>query len=91
VEATADLGYPAALTRPLGVILLISVSLHLIPRASILGALLLTAYLGGAVASQLRVGHPLGTHVLFPVYVAVLIWGGLLLRHALLRRALRGA
>jgi ABC-type transport system involved in cytochrome c biogenesis permease component len=50
------------------------------PRTSILGAILLTGYLGGAVATHVRVGSPLLTHVLFPLYIAVLLWGGLYLR-----------
>jgi DoxX-like family len=59
-----------------------------VPRSSALGALLLTGYLGGAVATHLRVGSPLTTHVLFPVYVGVIIWAGLILRRADLRHAL---
>jgi hypothetical protein len=59
--------------------------LYLIPRTAVLGAILLTGYLGGAVATQVRVGSPLFSHILFPVYVAVLLWGGLLLRDPRLR------
>src|SRR5688572_11935688 len=70
VAGTANLGYPDSIIRTLGVILLLCVTLYAIPRASILGALLLTGYLGGAVASHARVGSPLLTHVVFPVYVA---------------------
>lgn len=88
VVGTAQLGYPESVVRPLGVVLLLCVVTYLIPRLSILGAVLLTAYLGGAVATHVRVGHPWPTHVLFPVYVAVLIWGGLWLRDARLRRVL---
>ena len=55
------------------------------PRTSLLGALLWTGYLGGAIATHLRVGNPLFSHTLFPIYVAVLIWGGLVLRDADLR------
>jgi len=86
VAGTAQLGYPESLIRTLGVILTLCVGTYLIPRASILGAILLTGYLGGAVATHLRVGSPLLTHVLFPIYVAVFLWGGLLLRDARLRR-----
>ncbi len=62
--------------------------LYVIPRTSVLGAILLTGYLGGAVATNLRVGLPLFGHVLFPVYVGVLLWGGLLLRDDRLRAVL---
>ncbi|MGH7518274.1 MAG: DoxX family protein [Gemmatimonadales bacterium] len=69
----------------IGVLQLVCLALYVIPRTSILGAILLTGYLGGAVATHVRVGSPLFSHVLFPVYVAVLIWGGLLLRDDRLR------
>ena len=59
--------------------------MYLVPRTSLLGAVLLTGYLGGAVATHLRVGNPLLTHMLFPVYVGALLWGGLLLRDGGLR------
>jgi len=88
VAGTTQLGYPEGIVRTLGVILLLCVVVHLIPRASVLGAVLLTGYLGGAVATHVRVGDPLLTHVLFPVYVAAFIWGGLLLRDARLQRVL---
>jgi len=88
VAGTTQLGYPEGIVRTLGVILLLCVVVHLIPRASVLGAVLLTGYLGGAVATHVRVGDPLLTHVLFPVYVAAFIWGGLLLRDARVQRAL---
>jgi hypothetical protein len=88
VAGTASLGYPDGIIRTLGAILLLCVTLYAIPRASILGALLLTAYLGGAVASHARVGSPLMTHVFFPMYVAFFVWGGLALRDARLRHLL---
>ena len=81
----ADLGYAVTLARPLGIIELICVILYVIPRTSVLGAVLLTGYLGGAVATNVRVGAPLFSHVLFPVYVGVLLWGGLYLRDSRLR------
>jgi hypothetical protein len=59
--------------------------LYAIPRTSVLGAILLTAYLGGAVATHLRVGDPLFSHVLFPTYLGVLLWLGLYLREERLR------
>jgi hypothetical protein len=88
VAGTANLGYPDNIIRTLGVILLLCVTLYAIPRASIFGALLLTGYLGGAVASHARIGSPLLTHVIFPVYVACFVWGGLVLRNAHLRHLL---
>jgi len=80
VDAFAQLGYPIGLAPTIGSIALICVVLYVIPRTSIFGAILLTGYLGGAIASQLRIGSPLFSHVLFPIYVAALIWGGLYLR-----------
>jgi hypothetical protein len=88
VAGSADLGYPESIIRTLGAILLLCVTLYAIPRASLIGALLLTGYLGGAVASHARVGSPLLTHVLFPVYVASFVWGGLVLRNTQLRHLL---
>lgn len=80
VEGTVELGYPDTAVFPIGVLLLVGVVLYAIPRTSVLGAIYLTAYLGGAVASHFRLGNPLGSHVLFPVYVATFVWGGLALR-----------
>jgi hypothetical protein len=85
VEGTVKLGYPAGAIVPLGVVLLASTVLYLVPRTAPFGALLLTGYLGGAVATHVRVGDPLASHVLFPIYVAVFVWGGLWLRDARLR------
>lgn len=80
LEGTAQLGYPVSSIVPIGVILLACVVLHAIPRTAVFGAVLLTGYLGGAIATHVRVANPLFTHELFPIYVAVLIWGGLYLR-----------
>jgi hypothetical protein len=80
IDGTRQLGYSSDIVFSLGVILLSCVVAHVIPRTSILGALLLTGYLGGAVATHVRVENPLISHVLFPVYVAAFLWGGLLLR-----------
>lgn len=85
VESFGQLGYPVSLALGIGVLELVCLIFYVIPRTSILGAILLTGYLGGAVASNLRVGNPLFSHVLFPVYVGVLIWGGLFLREDRLR------
>jgi ABC-type transport system involved in cytochrome c biogenesis permease component len=80
VEGTVKLGYSETVIVPLGIVLLTCTILYVIPRTSGLGAILLTGYLGGAVATHVRIGDPLFTHVLFPVYLGVLIWGGLYLR-----------
>jgi len=88
VQGTTQLGYPAQSVLWIGIIQLICVVLYLVPRTAVLGALLLTGYLGGAVASQLRVGAPLLSHTLFPIYVAALLWGGLYLREPRLRALL---
>ena len=85
VEATVRLGYPESVIQSLGIVLLVCTILYAIPRTSILGAILLTGYLGGAVAANVRVGNPLFSHTLFPVYVALLVWGGLYLRDRRLR------
>jgi DoxX-like protein len=81
----AQLGYSLSLAVPLAIIELVCLVLYVIPRTSVLGAVLLTGYLGGAVASNVRIGAPLFTNVLFPVYVALFLWGGLYLRDAALR------
>ena len=87
VEATVQLGYPEGVILGLGVVLLACTVLYLIPRTSVLGAILLTGYLGGAVATHVRVGEGLFP-VLFPVLVGALLWGGLVLRDAGLRALL---
>ena len=85
MKGTIELGYPEGDVFGIGVLLLACTVLYVIPRTSILGAILLTGYLGGAVASQVRVGNPLFTHILFPVYFACLLWAGLYLRDNRLR------
>ena len=85
VQATVQLGYPENTIRPIGIILLICVIVYAIPQTSIFGAVLLTGYLGGAIATNVRVGAPLFTYILVPIYLAVLIWGGLLPRSPQLR------
>jgi DoxX-like protein len=85
VESMARLGWPVGLAPGLGILEVLLIVVYLIPRTSILGAILLTGYLGGAVATHVRVGDPLFTHTLFPIYVAVLLWGGLFLRDARVR------
>ena len=88
VKGTVELGYPIASIVPIGIILLTCVALYLIPRTAILGAVLLTGYLGGAIATHVRVSAPLVSHTLFPIYVAALIWGGLYLRDRRVRALL---
>ncbi len=90
IKATADLGYSpsAALMRGLGIIGLTCTALYVWPRTAILGAVLLTAYMGGAVATHVRVGSPLFSHVLFGVYLGVMLWAGLWLRDARVRALL---
>jgi hypothetical protein len=84
-DGMIQLGYPVGQSPLLGTMLLASLALYLIPRTAVLGAILLTGYLGGAVASQIRVGSPVLTHSLFPVYFGVMVWGALYLRDARLR------
>jgi hypothetical protein len=85
VQGTVDLGYSENVIVPLGIVLLISTLLYIVPRTSVLGAILLTGYLGGAVATHVRVGNPIFTHMLFPVYLGALIWLGLYIRDTRLR------
>ncbi len=85
VEGTVRLGYSESVILGLGIVLFACTALYVVPRTSVLGAILLTGYLGGAVATHVRVGDPLFTHVLFPVYVGVLLWAGLYLRDDRLR------
>ncbi|HLJ61013.1 MAG TPA: DoxX family protein [bacterium] len=85
VQAFARLGYPVSLAPTLGILEIVCVVVYVFPRTSILGAILLTGYLGGATATQVRVGSPLFAEALFPVYIGVLIWGGLCLREDQLR------
>jgi hypothetical protein len=87
VEATVRLGYPESVIFGLGIVLLACATLYVIPRTSVLGAILLTGYLGGAVATHVRVGEGLFP-VFFPVLVGTLLWGGLVLRDARLRALL---
>jgi ABC-type uncharacterized transport system permease subunit len=90
VEGTVELGYPASSLLTIGILEITCVVAYAIPRISVLGAVLLTGYLGGAIATHVRVENPLFSHTLFPIYIAALIWGGLYLRDARVR-ALLGA
>lgn len=84
-EASAQMGLPADLAPIIGVLLLACLVLYVIPRTAVLGAVLMTGYLGGAVLAHLRVGNPLLSHTLFPIYVGALLWAGLYLRDARVR------
>ena len=88
VEGTVKLGYPENVVMPIGVILLICTILYAIPRTSALGAVLVTGYLGGAVATNVRASLPLAGYILSPVYVGILLWLGLYLRNIQIRRTL---
>ena len=84
-QAMTQLGFPQHLSVPIGVILLLCTALYTIPSTSVLGAVLLTGYLGGAVVSQLRIGASLFGSTLFPIYFAVLMWAGIYLQEPRLR------
>jgi hypothetical protein len=86
-ETMRPLGWPtdSGTILTLGIIQTVSLVLYLVPRTSILGAILLTAYLGGAIATHFRIGSPLPTHTLFGVYVGLITWGGLWFRLPALR------
>ena len=84
-QAMAQLGFPQHLSVPIGVILLLCTALYAIPSTSVLGAILLTGYLGGAVVSQLRIGASLFGSTLFPIYFAVLMWASVCLLEPRLR------
>src|SRR5581483_3905108 len=90
VESFNQLGYPASLALGIGILELVCLVIYVIPSTSIIGAVLLTGYLGGAVASHLRLGDPLFSNVLFPVYIGALLWIGLYLRDNRLRALLPG-
>jgi len=87
VQATVELGYPESVILGLGLTLLTSTLLYLIPSTSVLGAILLTKYLGGAVATHVRMGGPI-FNIIFAVIVGTLLWGGLWLRDGQLREML---
>ncbi len=89
IRGTVALGYPERVILPLGVILLICTLLYAIPKTALWGAVLLTGYLGGAVATHIRVENPLFTHILFPIYLGIVLWLGLYLRSSPLRRLLK--
>jgi hypothetical protein len=85
IEASRQIGFSESSIFGIGAVLLVCVVAYLVPRLSLVGAVLLTGYLGGAVATNVRIGAPLLTHTLFPLYVAALVWGGLYLRDGRVR------
>lgn len=85
-ETMIQLGWPPASGFAIGVMEAIILALYVFPRTSVLGAVLMTAVLGGAVATHVRIGSPLFSHVLFGVYLGLFAWGGLWLRDAALRQ-----
>jgi hypothetical protein len=88
IDGTVALGFAEQHLPIIGALGLISTLLYAFPRTSILGAILLTAYFGGAVATHVRLNNPLFSHTLFTVYFGILIWGGLWLRNIKLRELL---
>jgi hypothetical protein len=88
IQGTTDLGFQQHHVTTLGTLGLLSTLLYIFPRTSVLGAVLLTGYFGGAVATHVRLDNPLFTHVLFTVYLGVFAWGGLWLRNERLRELL---
>lgn len=84
-ETLQQLGYPAGAARGLGITTLVCTALYAIPRTSILGAILLTGLFGGAIATHLRVGSPIFSHLLFGAYLGLMVWGGIYLREDRLR------
>ena len=88
VQGTVDLGYATHHIAIIGMLGLLSILLYAIPRTAILGAILLTGYFGGAMATHLRLDNPLFSHTLFPVYLGILAWGGLWLRDERVKRFL---
>jgi len=88
VEGTRALGFAPHLLLPIALLQLACLVTYLVPRSAVVGAVLWTGFLGGAVATHVRLEQPLLTHTLFPVYVAALLWGGLYLRDARVRALL---
>ena len=88
IDSMRELGYPTSVSfaRFIGVVTLVGTALYAWPRTSLLGAVLLTGLMGGAIATHLRLDHPLFSHTLFGVYLGLLLWAGLWLRDEHLRR-----
>ena len=86
-DSMTELGYPpsVAQARGLAIVILVCTALYAFPRTAVLGAILMTGYMGGAMASPLRIGSPLFSHILFGFYLGLMVWGGLYLRDRQLR------
>jgi hypothetical protein len=82
LQGMAQYGYPENVITVIGAACLLSTVLYVIPRTAVLGAILLTGYLGGAVATHVRISNPILSHTLFGVYLGIALWGGLWLRDA---------
>ena len=89
-ETMGQIGWPATpeMARGLGILALLCTALYAVPRTALIGAILLTGYLGGVIATQLRIGAPLFSHILFGVYLGLMVWGGLMLRDTRVRALL---
>jgi hypothetical protein len=85
IDSFRELGFPVEVARPIGILELAILALYLVPRTSVLGAVLLTGVMGGAIASHVRIEDPLFSHTLFGVYLGALAWAGLWLRDERLR------
>ena len=90
LDSFNELGYPLNLALAIGLIEAVCLLVLLISRTSIFGAVLLTGYLGGAVATHLRIGNPLASHILFPVYIGILVWAGMALIDSRIVRLVAG-
>ena len=88
IQATLQLGYPESTITTIGVLAIICAIIYAIPRSAFLGAILLTGFLGGAIATHFRINNPVFSHTLFPAYILLFIWLGLYLRSASLRKLL---
>ena len=88
IKATLELGYPENTITTIGILVIICAIIYAIPRSALIGAILLTGFLGGAIATHFRINNPLFSHTLFPVYILLFIWLGLYLRSASLRKLL---
>ena len=88
LKASQELGWPLATVVPIGVLLLVGALLYAVPKTAFIGAIYLTGFLGATVAAHYRIGSPLATHILFGIYVAVVMWSGLALRYPEVFKAL---
>ena len=90
IDSTVSLGYGEHHILTMGILGLLVTILYTIPKTSIVGAILMTGYFGGAIASNFRADNPLFSHVLFPVYLGIIAWGGLYLRNPLVKEIFFG-